>query len=256
MRRLGASMILVVTAAHAAAPQASPANSTWRGRIADQATELPLAGASVEVSDVKARQVSDSTGRFAFTSVKPGKHQVVVRRLGYGELTDSILIQPDDTTETRFTLRAIPVSLAEVVVHGKTVQFPKYFEPAYQRMAAGKGYFFTREDIQAWNAKDFEILLNRVPGVHANERGVTFTRCQNGLDAIRNKVVKPTVQVYIDGQRTTIQYSDTAGGVLSLLQSIKPHMIQIMEVYPSVGTIPGEFVNDSCAVIVIWTKRD
>lgn len=254
MRYVSVSLVIVATFAHTADSQAS--TGTWRGRVVDAATAAPLSAANIELGDSKTRQVTDSAGRFSFASVAPGKHAITVLRLGYSELTDSVVVGIGDTAEAQFQLRAIPVSLAEVVIHGKSVQVPKFFEPAYKRMAAGKGTFFTREDIQQWNAKDWETLLNRVPGVHANERGVTFTRCQNGLDALRNSVVKSTVQVYIDGQRTTIAYSDTGGGVLSLLQSIKPHMIQIMEVYPSIGTIPGEFLADSCAVIVIWTKRD
>lgn len=256
MRSALATLMLATTGAHVALTQAAPAGGTFRGRIVDQATELPLAGASVEVTDAKARQVSDSAGRFTFVALARGEHQVSVRRLGYRELTDSVTIQAGDTTDKRFSLRAIPVTLEEIVISGRTVQFPRFFESAYKRAASGKGYFFTREQIQEWNAKDFEILLNRVPGVHANERGVTFSRCMNGLDAARNSAVMPTVQVYIDGQRTTIGYSDLGGGVLSLLNSIKPHQIQIMEVYPSIGMIPGEFLADSCAVIVIWTKRD
>ena len=59
------------------------------------------------------------------------------------------------------------------------------------------------------------------------------------------------VQVFIDGRRASLTDAD---GVTQLLQSIPVSTVQLMEVYNGVARIPGEFVNDACAVVVIWTK--
>ena len=251
MTRRGLLCLLVLAGAHAAQAQ----TAAFRGRVIDQATGLAVAGANIDVHDAGARQVSDSSGRFALGALAIGKHSLGVRRLGYRETVDTILVQDGDTVEHVIKLHVLPVSLSQIVVSGKVVQYPKFFENAYKRAASGKGFFFTREDIEQWHAKDFEILFNRVPGVHANDRGVTFQRCQLGLEGFQNHNLRPKVQVYIDGQRITIGAQDTLG-LYSVLGSIKPHMIQMMEVYPGVATIPGEFLSDACAVVVIWTKRD
>lgn len=39
-----------------------------------------------------------------------------------------------------------------------------------------------------------------------------------------------------------------------MLDRIDPTQIELMEVYQGPGIIPGEFLDDSCAVIVIWTR--
>ena len=97
--------------------------------------------------------------------------------------------------------------------------------------------------------------MNRIAGVSANDRGVTFQRCQSGMEKFSAPNSKPKVQVWIDGFRISIGADDPTG-VLAVLRSVKPHAIQIMEVYTSISTIPAEFLVDSCAVTLIWTKRD
>ena len=38
------------------------------------------------------------------------------------------------------------------------------------------------------------------------------------------------------------------------LEYLRPSDIEMIEVYRGVGQIPGEFLVDSCAAIVIWTR--
>jgi hypothetical protein len=73
------------------------------------------------------------------------------------------------------------------------------------------------------------------------------------LAVLSNPSAKPKVRVLIDGVRTAAITDPT--GVYDVLRTVKPQSIQIMEVYPSVSTIPADFLSDACAVIVIWTKR-
>jgi len=86
-------------------------------------------------------------------------------------------------------------------------------------------------------------------------RRLTLRRCQNGFEALSKASLQAKAQVWIDGNRVAIGRDDPTG-VYNLLESLKPHMIQLMEVYPSVATIPAEFLVDACAVIVVLTKRD
>ena len=131
------------------------------------------------------------------------------------------------------------------------VSVPPRFEAAYKRAASGRGYYFTREEIEATNPKDLEALLIRVPTVQVNDRGVSFAKCQGGLPGPGGSSQAARIQVFIDDRRASLTDGDA---VRQLLNSISVSTVQLMEVYTGVSRIPGEFVNDSCAVIVIWTK--
>lgn len=245
--------LLIAMSASSLAAQSGPPTAALRGRVYDAVAGTPLAAVTVSFDGLDLRRFTDSAGGFVLQA-PVGPYRVRLKRLSYRELTDTVTILDGDTTEHVYRLPHLPVALSEIVISGRTLTFPSFFEPAYKRAAGGRGAFFTREDIEQYNAKDFEALLNRVPGVRANERGVTFQRCQSGLEVTRSPNLKPKVQVWIDGYRV-VTGRDTAA-IWAALASVKPYMIQIMEVYPGVATIPAEFLSDACAVVVIWTKRD
>jgi hypothetical protein len=226
-----------------------------RGRVLDSVTHAPIAGASIEISQTDLRQITDSAGRFAFASPPSGQHALRALHVGYLARSEDVSISPNDTLEHVIVLSHVPVQLGEVVISGKPVTFPRFFEEAYKRAARGRGVFFTREDIEESNANDYKTLLDRIPSVSANDRGVTFNRCQSGLIAAGDPTARPKVQVYIDGHRMALDANDFRG-IYGALSSVKPERIQIMEVYPNISSIPAEFLADACAVVVIWTKRD
>lgn len=234
--------------------QTDRSDGVLRGRVIDSLTRAPIAGALVEVSQTQLHQISDSAGRFAFSSVPHGDHAISVRHLGYLAERQPLSVGRD-TIEQQIALRRLPVELRQVLISGRPVTFPRYFEEAYARVARGRGVFFTREDIEELNVDDYQSLLNRIPSVSANDRGVTFNRCQAGLVRAFDPREKPKVQVYVDGSRMALDANDFRG-IYAALSSVKPAKIQLMEVYPNISSIPAEFLADACAVVVIWTKRD
>jgi hypothetical protein len=159
--------------------------------------------------------------------------------------------QTDTTRKSDTTAATATPVLPTVVVSGRRVLVPTRYAAAYKRAAAGRGYYFTREEIDATGPQDLEALLLRVPTVLMNDRGVSFAKCQAGLPSPGGIMQKARVQVYIDDRRASLNDAD---GVRQVLQSIPVSSVQLMEVYTGVSRIPGEFVNDACAVIVIWTK--
>lgn len=225
-----------------------------RGCVLEDGTGKPVAGALVVVEEVGLHQYSDSLGRFEFSSVPVGRRVITTKRLGYKPTRDTLMVSIGDTVTHRLLARRTSVSLSAITIAGRSYRYPPFFDNAYKRAAAGRGTFFTKEDIDQLTALDYETLFNRVPGVSANSRGVTFSRCQTGLEGARSRKLTPKVQVWIDGIR--MANSGDTTNVYQMLGSVKPHMIQIMEVYPSLSSIPAEFFADACAVIVIWTKRD
>jgi hypothetical protein len=252
----GLSAGLLIAGASWAFGQADNRPAPFRGRVVDSLTRSPVIGATIEIGEQGVRQTSDSSGRFRFDALTPGQYVLHARHIGYVETVDTVRIEPGDPGEHEFLLRRVAVALEEIVISGRTRRYPAILAPAYQRAARGRGVFFTREDIEQLNPRDYEPLFNRIPGVQANDRGVTFQRCQSGLATLSRSDAKPKVQVWIDGFRVSGRTSsDERNFVYDALRSVKPQSVQIMEVYTGSSNIPAEFLDDACAVIVVWTKR-
>jgi hypothetical protein len=251
------AVLLVSSAASHAIAQSGGPSVQLRGRLVDSLTRLPIVGATVEVKETDWRRTTDSTGRFSFGDQPNGQYVLRARHVGYREAIDTIHISASEgkpSVEHELALWRLPRQLDEAVVSGRTVRFSAFFADAYKRAAGGRGFFVTREEIDELNANDYQMILNRIPGVSANDRGVTFPRCQSGLTKLGDQRIQAKVQVWIDGYH--MPASTDPQGVYDTIRSVKPQSIQIMEVYPGVSTIPGQFLVDACAVIVIWTKRD
>ena len=246
--------VLATASASDAMAQATNRPGEFRGRLLDSLTALPIAGAMIEIGATDLHQFSDSSGRFIVHPLPAGQYVLHARHLGYEEAIDTIRIQAGDSAEHGLMLRRVPTALEETVVSGRVVKFPPFFAGAYKRAAGGRGFYFTREDIEQANANDYQMLLSRIPGVSANDRGVTFQQCQTGFEVAGDPSSKPKVQIYIDGFRMSV--SADPSDAYDALRTVKPQSIQLMEVYPNVASIPAQFLNDACAVIVIWTKRD
>ena len=161
MRGLAVGAATLAIGVQAALPQGSAAESRYVGRVVDAANGAAVGGVNVQVVGAGLIQVTDAAGRFRFVGLAAGTYVITARRLGYGERSDSIQVAAADTVTHVLLMSRVPVALSEIVISGKSLRFPQYFEPAYKRLARGRGFFVTREDIAAWTAKDFEAILNR-----------------------------------------------------------------------------------------------
>ena len=99
----------------------------------------------------------------------------------------------------------------------------------------------------------------QVPTVRVNFNGIQFARCNDG----GNLALSPgggKVHIYIDGLRMTGRITMTgvenaiAAEQREVLRLVLPTQVQAIEVYSGVARIPGEFLEDACAVIAIWTR--
>jgi hypothetical protein len=158
-------------------------------------------------------------------------------------------------------LQRLTTTLTEVRIEGQVRPVPPRFEDVYRRMATANGKFFTREDIDRLNPPDIQSLMMRVPTAQVTPQIVQFARCSpGGAYALSRGGGKGAtgVQVYIDGMRMTGRIADDpATGFIEqreVLRMVKPSQIQAIEVYSGVARIPGEFLDNACAVIAIWTR--
>ncbi len=252
LARSSAAAGLIVALASGLGAQTPAATERFdlRGLVLDSATLAPLNGVSVTIDSSQLRQTTDNAGRFNFPALLPGHYLLRARHLGHREASFGATVASGDTGTVILVLAAVATRLETVQVAGSAVQVPSRFDEPYKRAAAGRGVFFTRKDLDAINAHDYQTLFNRVPGVNANDRGVAFQRCRDSGSLEYASVNK--VQVWVDGHRMYGQ--DPNKNVMEILRLIPPYTIEIMEVYPSQSVIPAAFLGDACAVIALWTK--
>ncbi|MBL0170523.1 MAG: carboxypeptidase regulatory-like domain-containing protein [Gemmatimonadaceae bacterium] len=201
------------------------------------------------VLDPTTRQTrSDSLGAFRFVGVAAGEYRVRVRRIGFEAVVMKILAISDHDVAVNVAMQPSAQALATMTIAGKRIDYPVRLTEAYTRMRRSTGYFVTREQIDSLFPRDVSSLLMRIPGVRVIGMGdFEFARC----DTERN------VHVWVDGTRWTKYFSrDTLINVnaTKAVRDIPVSSIQLMEVYSGVARIPGEYLDDACAVILIWRK--
>jgi hypothetical protein len=227
----------------------APASAQQRARnLSVTITDVdgrPIADATVVVVGTKLRATSDANGQVEFRNVDWGPHQVSVRKLGYREYTEQLVIPADGSMATGIMLGRVPVNLEKVVVRdtgGKPIRLggTSRLDDFYKRRRTGAGTFFTREDIDKRNPGRLLDMFMGIPGVRLTYRGSTpllsFARCKNG------------VEVFVDGQRLN--------DGLNVLSSIHPNQIEAIEIYHGLASVPPQFVPkpDDCAAILVWTR--
>ena len=131
---------------------------------------------------------------------------------------------------------------------GRFAKPPEYalthrYDGFFRRRLVRAGTFRIRGDPTFTHAIHTGDLLVGIPGVRVSfgPGGTTvgFSRCRGAGSK---------VAVWIDGARVMTNNHNEA------LEYLRPGMIEMIEVYRGVGQIPGEFLEDACAAIVIWTR--
>ena len=229
------------------------------------ANSAPVPAAIVTLDSSRVQVATDSAGAFTLRDVAVGRHTLTARRLGFAVASGAVTVAASESAAVVLRLEAAPQMLPEVEVRGrKVIDLPR-FTAAVERASRNNGAAFTADDIAKENPLDTKSLLERVPGVHVSDRSIMFARCQDsGMLPNRSnngggrggsssfspaRGPAPRVQVYVDGKRLT--YNDDANTILT---SINPRSIAVMEVYTGVARIPVDYLVDACAVVAIWTK--
>lgn len=192
--------------------------------------------------------LTDSLGAFRFAALPAGDYLLSAKRLGYDAVFKTFRIATGRKTSLQIVMIPIAERMATITVSGRRMTYPVRLTEPYQRLERGTGHFVTREQIDSLFPLDVASLLQRVPGLRVRSGSIEFARCTE-LGANNQKV-----QVWVNGQRWT-NYSFGGGLNVSAsdaIRDIPPSSIQLMEIYSGSSSIPAEFLDDACAVILIW----
>jgi alkaline phosphatase len=227
---------LLMVAVQPSEAVASRRIATIYGRVLDDSSSMPIAGAEVTLLDRAGNPVtavvSGLDGRFIL-SVRPGSFVIQVLRIGYARTLTDEFILPESLVPHRVNvlLPSQPVVLEQVVVTGEAEPTsPGRLEDFYERRRQGWGQFLTQEDIGVMTPVEFTDILNGLPG------GPPSEACPPSL--------------YVDGVRH-LPDEDFS------LRDILTTEVEAVEVYRRASETPVDFLdsNSLCGAIVVWTKR-
>ena len=248
MRRLcGVAAIGLTGGVLALAPaslsaQATTSHGTVAGVVRDSSGGR-IGGAEINIAGTALRAHTNAQGEFRLTNVPPGTVTVAVRRLGFVPTVASIVIGVDEAAVMTVIVTPLAQSLATVIVRGDR-RFEDHGRLAgfYQRRARSSGgHFITREQIDQRNPSQVTDLFRGVPG--ARIYSSTFS------NVVRFRGMRCAPLVWLDGFPATAGEFD--------LDALNPYIIEAIEVYLGVATVPPEFRwvrgGGSCGAIVIWT---
>ncbi len=243
----GAATLFVWLAAVEIVAQAPPetpprhASSGLAGTVLDRVSEVPIAGALVELVDVETgtragRVESDSLGTFVFPPLAAGSYTLTIGSFGYSELSRDLVL--DARVDTEVTASLVPEAMdlepLVVTVERRTSAVMQDFE---RRRALGMGSFITREDIERRRPHQVTDLFRTIAGIRVvpDRNGDARLLLHGGC----------TPKLYIDG---VASYEGT-----SLDMILHPDDVEAVEIYTT-ATTPPQYARGACGVLVVWTR--
>jgi hypothetical protein len=245
---LRAAAGLVCGALLASAPvgaQARASGATIRGLVSDTA-DIPLANATVELTNRGRRVKSDDQGRFILPGLPKGAYAVNVKRVGFRPQFFYVEVQADGEAEVHVRLAPTVTELATVVVNGERRDVHPKLKGFYARkdgdLWAGAGSLFDRADIERWNPATVSDLVRQA-------NGVSVGRGPSGQMTVFSRRGCP-ITIFVDGQAAQPGLS---------LDQLPIHWVEAIEVYPSMVSAPAELRANTSSMcggsLAIWTRN-
>ncbi|MCM5527576.1 TonB-dependent receptor [Parasegetibacter sp. NRK P23] len=132
----------------------------FKGKVIDQGTKQPIAGASVQIGNTKSGTVTDSLGNFEIRNIPAGTFSVTVSSIGFQEKNISeLLVAPNKTTYLEIELMEAVAKLNDVVV--------KAFRGENNPLTPVSTFSYSREEIFRNPGAQGDIMraLSSLPGV-------------------------------------------------------------------------------------------
>ena len=259
-------VILVAMTAIVASPfGALSGQGVIRGRVIDGAGS-PVREASVETAGGTRRARTDSAGRFELVRVPIGRHDILVKRIGYDPKTTTLTVGQGETVDVEIVLTQRAQPLPTVAVEKESERpVPYRLRDFERRRSSGVGHFLTEADLAADRSKPLGDVLVRLPGAQVvrymtaacltTSRGAqSFSRTASGHCGGRETGASNCpVAVFVDGFPA---YTGDSDDIFDL-NTLRAADVAGVEFYAGAGTVPREFgaPRGTCGVLVLWTKR-
>jgi outer membrane cobalamin receptor len=155
------------------------------GRVVDEETGQPLAGANVLVQGTGYGAVTDENGMYRIEDLFVGEYSLQASYLGYETRHMNVFVHRDATSAVHFHMKRTYIPVGQIIIEAERSQDQDFdfFES------------LTFDDIKRSNARTVDELLDRVPGVHVIDEGAGSGRKRVSIRGSRSN----QVLVLLDG---------------------------------------------------------
>jgi hypothetical protein len=225
------------------------AAQTVSGRLIDQYTDKPIAGATITLLTDQGKPVGQAVktakdGGFSITAPFPGIYRLRADVAGYiTAVTPGFELLTGDSLSFTWRLLAGAVSLRPIAITGNANPASRKLSGFEQRAQRhGFGYFFTRDQIDKLRPFSVTDLLRTVPGLIVQPS-------LRGFGNVVRTIEGCTPAVYLDGVRFPLMGE-------SIDDIVSPQALEGIEVYTHATEVPAEFMGafSNCGVIALWTR--
>jgi TonB-dependent starch-binding outer membrane protein SusC len=242
MRGLRYGICLLLAAGYVAPLCAQGTSGTVRGRVTDEASQLPLRGATVALGTVRAETRAD--GGYTLENVPAGTDSLRVTMIGYAPQARAVTVVGGQPVDVDVSLTAQAVNLAEMVVVGYGEQKQGNITGAVTSVTSGE--FNTGRVITPT-----ELIQSKVPGVQVVENNEP-----GGRTSIR---VRGPTSTSASNEPLYVVDGLPIGGVTGLgrdpLNFLNPEDIASITVLRDAGAAAIYGTNAANGVVLITTKR-
>lgn len=216
---------------------------TLRGTVVDE-TGRPLADVPVDVVTALAETKTDSAGRFVVRDLKPTRHIVRVRRVGYSPTYAFADLAENSSTRLRIVLREFAgQNLGLVVVRADRVPARLQGFAARAARPSGWGRIITEAEIQRRGTMRTSDLFEAVAGVRVLRNGP-----RSGVLLGRGNC---PLAIFLNGAQIPLRMGTGVDDLVS------PPDLAGIEVYNGIGGVPSELItgqSNPCGTVALWTK--
>lgn len=217
------------------------------GVVVDRDTRRAIAGVAVTMqptgygADNPAApppDLTDADGRFGFTQLDDGVYRIVLVRIGYRTVVDSVSFRADMGLRIQVEMASSALELDPVLVVTEARSRNLRANGFYHRRERGIGRFVSRDEAVLRDALLTSDVFRYMPGVRMSSVGRLGNR---GVVLLRGGCV---ADVYLDGVRTIRPFQLDA--------LVRPGDLDAIEVYQG-SEVPARFASTGCGAVVLWT---
>lgn len=95
-----------------------PSYGSYLGKVVDQRSGEPLAGATILLADASGGTSTSKSGSFAINKLMSGTHKIIFSYVGYETVSKTITIEPQENIRQQVSLKPKPVDFKPIVVEG------------------------------------------------------------------------------------------------------------------------------------------
>jgi hypothetical protein len=248
-------------------PATRAQSAVFAGAVVRDTLSHGLSGALVSIPALKRSDTSDAAGEFKFSGLPSGRFAVLIRRLGFKPMVDTVLLIGGASVEREYVMDAAVAELDSVRVNAKRVMGPgvKMIEFEERRKKKAGGIFIVDSVLRVNESRRLtDVLTSFIPGIKLYHPFPGLRPTMEYVTSGRGTCVGPVFQcvnpncpvtLFLDG----VQYytATDPGESMPDMAGFEISHYAGIEYYPGGASVPVQFnmTGSGCGILLLWTRE-